>query len=154
MLQGLNSLTHMLTQREPFGTHRSGSGAPRTGTLNLKCHGSRMRLKCRRLREQINWISLCWNFHPILLAFIPCLLQPKMSRVHALRQPKSLTSCVVHHTLVVACDCHTRAGDAFSSLPVGWCCSPPPPPPPGWCCLWCCVPSPEKNVIQSNKYTK
>ena len=35
-------------------------------------------------------------------------LQPEMSRVHVLRQPESLTCGVVHHSLVVACDRHTR----------------------------------------------
>ena len=40
-------------------------------------------------------------------AFIPRCLQPEMSSVHVLRQPKSLTCGVVHHSLVVACDRHT-----------------------------------------------
>ena len=39
MLQGLDSLTYLLTQRVPCGTPHSGSGAPRTGSLNFKCLG-------------------------------------------------------------------------------------------------------------------
>ena len=62
----------------------------------------------QRLREQISRISLCWNLHHIQPAFIPCCLQQGMSRVHLLRQPESLTCGVVHHSLAVACDRHTR----------------------------------------------
>ena len=120
MLQGLDSLTHLLTQREPFGTPHSGSGAPRTGTLNFKCLGVLVvfdsdelaqlldAVGWQRLREQISRMTLCRNLHSIQQAFIPRCLQPKMSRAHLLRQPKSLTCCVVHHPLVVVCKCHTR----------------------------------------------
>ena len=62
----------------------------------------------QKLREQISRIALCWNLHHIQPAFIPRCLQPEMSHVHVLRQPESLTCGVVHHSLVVACDRHTR----------------------------------------------
>ena len=119
MLQGLDSLTHLLTQRVPFDTPHSGSGAPRTGSLNFKCLGVLVvfdsdelahildAVEWQRRREQNSRITLRRNLHHIWPVFIPHCLQPKMSRVHVLRQPISLTCCVVHHSLVVACNCPT-----------------------------------------------
>ena len=77
MLQGLDSLTHLLTQRRPLATLHSGSGAPRTGTLNSLCLGLLVVLDSDdlaqlldavgwpRLREQISRITLCRNLHHI-----------------------------------------------------------------------------------------
>ena len=85
-----------------------GAHVPWSHSTPTSLHNSSMRLKRQRLREQISRISLCCNLHHIQPAFIPRCLQPEMSRVHVLRQPESLTCGVVHHSLVVACDRHTR----------------------------------------------
>ena len=77
MLQGLDSWTYLLTQRETFGTPHSGSGAPRTGTPNFKCLGVLVvfdsdelaqlldAVDGQRPREQIRRIALCRNLHHI-----------------------------------------------------------------------------------------
>ena len=66
----------------------------------------------QRFREQIPWISLYRDFHPIQPTFIPRSLQPKMSRVHVLRHTQSLPCCVIHHTLHAMC--HGRDLSDFS----------------------------------------
>ena len=113
---------------EPFGTHHPGSGAPRTGTLNFECHGVLVvfdsnelaqlsdAVEWQKLREQISQISLCWNLHHIQPSIMLRCLQPKMSRVHMLRQPKSLTCCVVHHTTLESESFYPVGTAAYSSL--------------------------------------
>ena len=96
---GLDSLTQFLTQK-CLGVLAVFDSDLLAQLLNV--------IEWQRLREQISRNTLCPNLHHIAPPFIPRCLQPQMSRVHVLRQPKSLTCCVVHHPLVVACNCHTR----------------------------------------------
>ena len=104
ILNGLDGLTHLRSQHEPDCIVTEVLEHLVLGH-SLTCHGVLVvfdshelaqhldTVDWQRLREQISRISRCSNPHHIQAAFIPRRLQPKMSRAHMFRQPKSLTCC-------------------------------------------------------------
>ena len=85
-----------------------GAHVPWSYSTPTSLHNSSMRLNGRGFVSRSAGFRSVGIFTNIQPAFIPRCLQPEVSRAHVLRQPESLTCGVVHHSLVVACDRHTR----------------------------------------------
>ena len=102
MLQGLDSLTHLLSQREPCGTPHPGSGGTSYWDTELQVSWSLGRIRLRRACTDLGGGRMaeasCADQPDYALSGIfttsnrPSSLaacSPKMSCVHVLRQPKS-----------------------------------------------------------------